>query len=102
MSTSVAEPLAAAVWCDDEHLWVRLADGRRLGVPLGFYPRLRHASPVQRANFELVGDGIGIHWPDVDEDISIAGLVAGERDNTRLGREHRDTCELCRESNTPA
>jgi len=88
MGTSVAEPEAARTWCDDEFLWVELLDGRRIGVPLGHFPRLLSGTPQQRAHFELIGDGEGIHWPELDEDISIAGILAGRRDNTKWGREH--------------
>lgn len=99
MTTSVlAEPLAAWVWCDDENLWVKLADGRRIGVPLGFYPRLCHATPVERANWRLIADGVGIHWPDIDEDISVDGLLTPGGDNTVLGREHHANCPVCRAS----
>lgn len=58
-------------------MWVNLTDGRDLGVPLVWFPRLRSATPEQRANCEISGGGIGIHWPDIDEDRSIAGLMAG-------------------------
>lgn len=102
MSTLATEALAVTVWSDDENLWVRLGDGRRLSVPLWFYPRLMHASPVQRANFRLIGDGVGIHWPDVDEDLSVEGLLNGAPDQTRLGREHRASCELCKSAKRKA
>lgn len=62
---------------DDDNLTVDLADGRRLIVPLTWFPRLLHASPDQRRNWRLIGDGQGIHWPDVDEDLSVAGLLRG-------------------------
>jgi uncharacterized protein DUF2442 len=58
-------------------LEVVLRDGRTLSVPLKWYPRLAHGSPRERQHWRLIGDGIGIHWPDLDEDISIAGLLAG-------------------------
>lgn len=58
-------------------LKVVLRDGRTLSVPLGWYPRLAHGSPSERQRWRVIGDGIGIHWPDLDEDISIAGLLAG-------------------------
>ncbi|MEE8121026.1 MAG: DUF2442 domain-containing protein, partial [Anaerolineales bacterium] len=54
-----------------------LVDGRRISVPLAWFPRLLHASVQQRNEFELIGDGEGIHWPAVDEDISVRGLVLG-------------------------
>jgi hypothetical protein len=58
---------------------VRLDDGRSLSVPLAWYPRLLHGTSPQRQNYELIGDGEGIHWPDLDEDISVEGLLAGKR-----------------------
>ena len=58
-------------------LEVVLGDGRTLSVPLKWYPRLAHGSPRERQHWRLIGDGIGIHWPDLDEDISLAGLLAG-------------------------
>ena len=62
----------------DEHtLTADLADGRTITVPLAWYPRLLHASPEQRANWRLAGGGFGIHWPDVDEDLSAEGLLRG-------------------------
>ncbi|MBD3331392.1 DUF2442 domain-containing protein [candidate division GN15 bacterium] len=71
------EPRAAAVRATDDEVQVDLVDGRRLAVPLVWFPRLLHASDAQRGNFELIGDGEGIHWPDVDEDISVRGLLIG-------------------------
>ena len=61
----------------EDELTVRLLDGRRLSAPLAWYPRLLHASPAQRRAWELSGSGFGIHWPEIDEDISVAGLLAG-------------------------
>ena len=58
-------------------LEVVLRDGRTLSVPLEWYPRLAQGSPRERRRWRLIGDGIGIHWPDLDEDISISGLLAG-------------------------
>ena len=58
-------------------LEVVLRDGRTLSVPLDWYPRLAHGSSAERQRWRLIGEGIGIHWPDLDEDISIAGLLAG-------------------------
>ena len=86
MTTSNADPVAVAVRCDEENLWVTLADGRQLGVPLTYFPRLLHASPVQRARYELSGGGRGIHWDALDEDISVAGLLAGRADRTRAAQ----------------
>jgi hypothetical protein len=61
----------------DDELSVELADGRRLSVPLAWFPRLLHATPEQRANWKFLGDGQGLHWPEVDEDLSVAGLLRG-------------------------
>jgi hypothetical protein len=72
---------AKAVRFDDDNMWVDLEDGRTLGIPIAWFPRLLHATPEQRQKFELsVG---GIHWEDLDEDISIDGLLAGRGDMTR-------------------
>ena len=67
-----------SVVCTDDELRVYLTDGRWISVPIAWFPRLAHASATERANFELLGDGQGVHWPDVDEDISVAGLLAGQ------------------------
>jgi len=56
---------------------VELKDGRRASVPLAWFPRLLHGTAAERGNWELLGDGEGIHWPDLDEDISVEGLLAG-------------------------
>jgi hypothetical protein len=80
MSTLVVDAdsiLATAVSVTDDTLTVELTDGRSLSVPLAWYPRLQHGTPRERSNWRLIGRGDGIHWPDLDEDISIAGLVAG-------------------------
>lgn len=60
-----------------DELTVLLADGRRISVPLAWFPRLLGATPAQRSNYEMLGGGQGIHWPDIDEDLSIAGLLKG-------------------------
>ncbi len=61
----------------DMTLKVSLDDGRDISVPLEWFPRLRDATAAQRANWRLIGTGEGVHWPDVDEDISVAGLLRG-------------------------
>ena len=76
-SVTSSEPIAAQLEVTDVELVVGLVDGRRIPVPLVWFPRLLHASTEQRAVLELIGDGEGIHWPDVDEDISVRGLVLG-------------------------
>ena len=63
----------------DDALSVDLVDGRTISVPLAWYPRLLHATPEQRANWQVAGAGYGIHWPDVDEDLSTDGLLRGFR-----------------------
>lgn len=67
----------ADVGCDPERLNVALEDGRRISVPLRWYPRLANATPEQRANWRIASGGFGIHWPDVDEDLSVEGLLLG-------------------------
>ena len=81
MSSSVVEvtPLAQAVNVTEDELIVPLVDGRTITVPLAWFPRLLHATPEQRSRFEMIGDGEGIHWPEIDEDISVAGLLRGVR-----------------------
>jgi len=64
-------PKAMAIVCSDDELRVSLTDGRTLSVPLAWFPRLTHASQTERADYEILGDGEGIHWPQVDEDISV-------------------------------
>jgi hypothetical protein len=66
---------AVDVTTDDSSLRVALADGREITVPLEWFPRLRDATSKQRNNWHLIGRGQGIHWPDLDEDISVAGLL---------------------------
>lgn len=82
----VHDPVATRVWSDDDSLWLELADGRLLSVPLAFYPRLLRATAEQRAAYELSGGGRGIHWAELDEDLSVAGLLAGVPDRTKQRR----------------
>lgn len=72
---------AKSVRFDDNSMWVELSDGRTLGIPLVWFPRLLHARPEQRQQCELSVNGI--HWDDLDEDISVDGLLAGRGDSTR-------------------
>jgi hypothetical protein len=74
-STIEIRPTAREVSVSDDELTVLLADGRKISVPLAWFPRLLHATANQRQNFELLGDGQGIHWPELDEDLSVAGLL---------------------------
>jgi Protein of unknown function (DUF2442) len=73
--------LAEAVRFDDDSLWVELSDGCTLGVPLTWFPRLLNATPEQRAGVEISYGGL--HWDELDEDISVAGLLAGRGDMSR-------------------
>ena len=81
MGTSPIEqrPLARTVLVGDDELTVGLADGRSITVPLVWFPRLLRASATARSNWQILGDGEGIHWPDADEDLSVQGLLAGNR-----------------------
>jgi len=74
--------LAKSIRFDDSMMWVSFADGRQLGIPLAYFPRLLRATPEQRAAFVISGGGVGIHWDELDEDISVAGLLAGKGDIT--------------------
>ena len=78
MSTLISKPIADAVEVafNDDELIVTLVDGRRVSAPLAWFPRLLSASPAQRKNWRLIGGGVGIHWDDVDEDISVRSLLA--------------------------
>ena len=86
MSTLAAEARASKVWFDHENLWVSLQDGRQLSVPLAYFPRLLKGSTSKRKKYELSGGGTGIHWDDLDEDISVPGLLLGQGDQTQLKR----------------
>lgn len=70
------EARAVEVIVTPDTLRVRLADGRELTVPVAWFPRLQEAAPEARNKFRLIGSGVGIHWPDLDEDISVEGLLA--------------------------
>ena len=72
------QPRAISIACSDDELQVSLTDGRALTVPIAWFPRLAHASSSERADYEILGDGEGVHWPKVDEDISVVGLLAGQ------------------------
>ena len=82
MPTSPSDLLGARamdVKVTDDELTIHLEDGRTLAVPLVWYPRLLHGSKRERARWRLIGRGVGIHWPALDEDISVEGLLAGRR-----------------------
>ena len=75
--TEVGVPLAERVDVTEDTLTADLSDGRTISVPLAWYPRLVHATPPEKRNWRLIGGGVGIHWPDLDEDVSVEGLLAG-------------------------
>jgi hypothetical protein len=80
MSSSVVEieeARAQRVTVSEDSLTVDLVDGRTIIVPLVWYPRLWHGTPAERDSFEIIGDGALIHWPELDEDLSVSGLLAG-------------------------
>ncbi len=77
MNTSADAPRAKRVWFDSDNLWVELVDGRQIGVPLAYFPRLLEASPEQLDSYVISGGGTGLHWEELDEDISVPGLLAG-------------------------
>ena len=79
MSTLEIEvnPLAEGIDFTADELIVSLVDGRKVSVPLTWYPRLAAADDKQRARWDLLGNGQGIHWPDIDEDLSVSGILRG-------------------------
>ena len=77
MPTVAPDPRAKEVTVTDDELIVVLTDARRLAVPLAWFPRLLRATREERDHFEILGEGVGIHWPDIDEDLSVAGLLRG-------------------------
>lgn len=81
LEIDVGDLRASAVTFTSTELIVTLADGRRIATPLDWYPRLKSANAAQRANFEIMA--MGIHWPDIDEDLSIAGMLKGQHAKER-------------------
>ncbi len=77
--TELREATAQRLSVSEDSLVVDLADGRTIAVPLAWFPRLAHGTDEERAHWRLIGSGEGIHWPDLDEDISVASLLAGRR-----------------------
>ena len=78
-TTEISVPDAMSIEVTEDTLTAELSDGRIISVPLAWYPRLVHATPEERNNWELIGTGQGIHWPDLDEDLSIEGFLAGRK-----------------------
>jgi len=77
-SVEIAVPVAETVTVTEDTLTVDFSDGRSLSVPLAWFPRLVHATPAERKSWRLIGRGHGIHWSQLDEDISVEGLLAGK------------------------
>ena len=77
-STDILLIKAVGVTITDEDITVELSDGRTITVPIVWYPRLLHGTPDERNNWRLIGEGVGIHWPSLDEDISIENLILGK------------------------
>ena len=77
LASEQKEPRARSVVVTEESLTVDLTDGRTIIVPLVWFPRLWHGTAEERSEFEIFGDGTYIHWPDLDEDLTVAGLLAG-------------------------
>jgi hypothetical protein len=74
-----ASPRTVSATITDDTLSVDLEDGRTISIPIGWYPRLAYGTPAERANFQISGAGYGIHWPDLDEDIGVEGLLLGKK-----------------------
>lgn len=83
MTTLSVTAAAKRVWFDEANIWLELTDGRQLSVPLAYFPRLLHATGKQLQQYELSGGGTGIHWDELDEDISVEGLLLGIGDRTK-------------------
>ena len=77
LAVKIELPYAESIMITEDTLNVDLSDGRTISVPLTWFPRLVHATQEQRDNWRLIGRGHGIHWDDIDEDISVEGLIAG-------------------------
>ena len=75
LNVKTSEAMATDIWFDSEMMHVRLVDGREISIPLEWFPKLREATNEQRMKWRLIGKGVGIHWEELDEDISIAALL---------------------------
>jgi hypothetical protein len=82
MNILAHKPLAKNLEFDLDMMWVELIDGRKLGVPLAYFPRLLNASEEQRQHYEMSGGGSGLHWDQIDEDINVENLLMGIGDQT--------------------
>jgi hypothetical protein len=81
---TLALPKIVNVIINEDTLSVDLEDGRTVSVPIGWYPRLAYGTPAERVNFQISGAGYGIHWPDLDEDIGVEGLLLGRKSTESL------------------
>ncbi len=77
MNISRLNPLAQHLTFDTDTMWVHLVDGRRLGIPLAYFPRLENASAAARKRYVISGGGLALHWKELDEDISVPNLLEG-------------------------
>ena len=82
MSTLTFEARASKIWFDNDKMWLNLSDGRQLSVPLAYFPRLHKATKQQREKYEVSGEGTGLHWDEIDEDISVPNLLIGIYDRS--------------------
>ena len=82
MNILALEPLAKKVTFDADDMWVELKDGRKIGVPLAYFPRLKKATSIERKRYSISGGGVGLHWDSLDEDISVPALLRGQVDRT--------------------
>lgn len=89
MSSFPNKPLARKITFDKDAMWLELADGRKLSVPLAYFPRLLHATQAQRKAYEMSGGGTGLHWDEIDEDISVEYLMLGIGDRTRSKKDQK-------------
>ncbi len=77
MNSSIEDVRAHRVWFDNDNIWILFTDGRQLAVPYAYFPRLQKATPAQREKFQMSGGGLGLHWEELDEDISVPHLLLG-------------------------
>ncbi len=83
MNTLISDPVAKKVTFDSDNMWVELADGRKLGVPLAYFPRLLNAELQQLESYIISGGGTGLHWEELDEDICVKALMMGIGDRAK-------------------
>ncbi len=101
LAVETQEARARSVTVTEEAITVDLVDGRTIIVPLAWFPRLWHGTSRERNHFEIFGDGVYIHWPDVDEDLTVAGLLAGQRSG-ESPRSLRKWLDSRKKKSTPA